>query len=270
MEVDQITWYVTHIREIVSSKLLGAIIIVFFIGLMFLVVSYFISLSTALSGIIRQFGGVLVASAIVSLVYEHLLRRDFETLLRKQVDRALREALSVVEEVTSLGIERIYRNRADIPWEILFTQARNEIKIIGTSLNYWSGLPEIREALSTALSRGCSIQFLALDPDSRYARERGEHVDTFQDNPQDAFRLDITTSITHLRKISENIDVRLYDAIPTCVVAIVDDRLIVNYLLRGLRGRNSIHIEFRRAADKARDFEEKHYNSVLKISRPAT
>ena len=84
--------YAGFLRELLSSRILNAIFIVLFAGIVLLVAG-------ALAGwgrLAELFGGVLVVSGTTAIVYEYFLRRAYLALLREQTRYVLEEILPLV------------------------------------------------------------------------------------------------------------------------------------------------------------------------------
>jgi hypothetical protein len=253
---------IRYLRDSMSSKLFIAILSVLLVGILLLGLGSIPKPKL----LIQQLGGVLVVSATTAMIYEYFLRRNFLSLLKAQMKLVVEAVLPVVNQLSSLGIEHVYENRTGINWADLFMRART-IKILGTSLSYWAHDPNIKKAFSNALNKGCEIQLLSLEPKSEYARERGRDINVYERDPENSFSSEISSSVEELRKLSQKIDFRYYDAMPTCVIVIIDDRIIVNFVLRGLRGRDSMHFMLRRTGESAIFFQN-HYYAIFKLSKP--
>lgn len=239
-------------HQLFSSKALLTILIVLAAGAGFIALSFIPFLPSLVSHLLSELGRALSASAVVAIAYEYYLRRSFFGILHIQGQALVKQLVPMVRQLTSLGIVAVHPNRDVIDWRELIRNARTEIKILGTSLGYWANIPDVTGAFQEAKSNSCDIKLLAQDPTSEFAKERGREIGVY-DEPEKHFCADIEGSIGFFNKLQ--CDVLKYSARPPFVIAIIGPRLFCCLLTDGLRGRDSIHLEFERSSEWARRLE---------------
>jgi CheY-like chemotaxis protein len=152
----------------------------------------------------------------------------------------------MVDKCKTVGIKGIFEGfDAGKFWERART-AKRSIRILDT----WTGQLEITRPLREAATRGVSIQILLLNPNSKQAWYRMRDLSTKPgDTPPQQARYIIRNELERLfelcqdSEVNGNIDVRVYDALPTACIYGFDDVNIVGTYWRGLSNIESTLLE---------------------------
>ncbi len=256
------TWSSTKGAEPLRPWYVIIVLACLLVGILLLLLPYTLGLTGRLDVLSSQLGGAVIAAAAVSFVYDYYLRRHFMRVVGAQTRSLAGEILPITKKLRGVGLVDVHLDRDSIPWYDLVYGARSEVAILGTSLGFWANLPNISRALGNAIQNGARVRLLALRPQSSYAEERGHAISVYPD-AGDFFARDIEGSVAALRNMNSAITAKYYSELPTCVVLILDERIIVNFVLRGLRGREAVHFEFRRSSERAQKFLQ-HFEAVWK------
>ncbi|MGD0081232.1 MAG: hypothetical protein ABSB80_11380 [Methanoregula sp.] len=137
--------------------------------------------------------------------------------------------ISFLKETDILGIKKIYRTRTEVENENPFFSLHvstelSSVKDMGMSLARIKNLGD--ERIRSHLKCGCKFEFLLLDPSSPFMKQR-----TYQENPDligetNGFInwIENTFSTSEYRT---QIDVWIYDLMPTMAISIINDNLLL-------------------------------------------
>ena len=202
-----------------------------------------------MSHIFEIFGTMSLTIVIGLLFLELSLTKRDKTLLnineevaKKELRDIIKGAMTWTTEFSELNLIGSARNRAEVPFADMISSARKEIKILGTELSYWYEMPGGKSSFKEALDSGCRVQMLYLNPNSQYAEVRGNEV---RDGDK-KYLIELRNTFRHIQNLDPRIEVMAYDSSPKNTIIIIDDHVIVSFLLSVLRGRDTYHIGFRK------------------------
>ncbi len=172
----------------------------------------------------------------------------------------------------SLPLYKVFSNRvgANLPQEII--NANDTIDLITTNLSYYTDLENFSVKIDgekhyafdpPILSKGVRVRILTLNPESVIAEYRAkqlgkEHeVNVYRDQLRKA-----ATSFYHRYFDMENVDIKIYDDLPSQISLIIDGKIITGFVSRGQQSRFNIHVEFNSECKGAHETFEKHFSEV--------
>lgn len=193
------------------------------------------------SAAVREIGVALAAVAIVMTADRFLLYRNYESVIRSQIN--------CFGELPEPGIRHIYIGGEDVRRRVLqvIDDSIRELLIQGTSLYSFFSDPAVNAVVISALQRSVSIRILLLDPDSEQAwfrsRLKDESNSFGADISDDSVRrnaLPQADTRSTLRLLSalgtrygKNLDVRLYSSTPEAFVLVTERSVIFQPYLLG-------------------------------------
>lgn len=255
-----------YLKKIYSMKTTLVSIFVIAIGFAILVAGNFVE-NQLFSSILSQVSTALIPAGIISMLYDFYLRQDFVDLLKEEISKK-NNLFKLEDSVKKVGMQKIYIDRSEIDFLEYFKNAKNEILILDTSLIFFTAVPQIETIFANSVENGCHIKLLCLDPNSNQAsyRERDIGYKT------EIFVSQLKSSIAQFQELKLNVDskkpkgsieIKMFDATTTNVLIMSDNRMIVGYILRKIRGRHCVHIEFTK--DSENKTYEAFYNHFMSL-----
>ncbi len=162
------------------------------------------------------------------------------------------------------------RQEAQLPETII--NANKTIDLITTNLSYYANLEKFVSeydgkedyAFDPPVKRNVRVRILTLNPESIIAEYRAkqlgrEHeVAEYREELRKAARF-----FYHRYMNNKNVNIRIYDDLPSQITLIVDRKVITSFVSRGQQARFNIHVEFDIESHGARATFEKHFGEVL-------
>ena len=211
----------------------------------------------------RDFGIALLTAGTLGIGVEFYTRKEFETLIAERILEAiegssvpsklddLNHLLSLGNEMTSLGLRKIYKSNApaiDFYGLLEAADEATEIRLLGVCMMSFTNGP-MQSLLHMKLAQGCTIKFLTMDSDSEFVKlraveeERGlEDIRTEIQATNSLHRNFINLRIP--RELRPNIKLRHYDLPATYLIVSTNKTMIVGFYLRKGRGEQFPHLEF--------------------------
>lgn len=235
----------------------------------------------------RDFGIAILTAGTIGLVVELYTRRQFETIITDRLLNAIEASslspklekiallLSLGNELTSLGLKRIYALRSDIDFAIFLDAADpgSEIRLLGVSMMSFIS-DRMRPHILKKIEEGCTIKILVLDSESDFVRQRAlEEGRSFEDIHKEIEATDILHRSfidyvvpAHLRK---NIEFGHYDSAPTYLIVSTNRAMIVGFYLREGRGMHFPHLELVAKGGGIYISFQKHFDSLWAVRKEA-
>lgn len=218
-------------------------IIAFLLGTIVLLVSYH-NLNppnppTLITEVLRDLGIVLCSIGLISLLYEMLIRQQ----LLADYNAALQAILD--PDTRKLGVRALFRDRDDKSargrsLDAVLRVTRRELLCFG--LGCYQFLPEKREVLLSKVREGCSFRFLIFNPASKHATSLDESLGYGSGtlinflHAQQSYFVEFMNTI-EAEALSDKVEVRMYDVVPTFGALVVDRSGPAGYLIVELYGR---------------------------------
>jgi len=132
----------------------------------------------------RDFGIALLTAGTLGIGVEFYTRKEFETLIAERILEAiegssvpsklddLNHLLSLGNEMTSLGLRKIYKSNApaiDFYGLLEAADEATEIRLLGVCMMSFTNGP-MQSLLHMKLAQGCTIKFLTMDSDSEFVK----------------------------------------------------------------------------------------------------
>jgi hypothetical protein len=209
----------------------------------------------------RDFGIAILTAGTIGLVVELYTRRQFETLIADRILEAietssltrglddLKLVLSLRNELTSLGLRKIHKERSKIDFASFLDEAepKSEIRLLGVSLMSFAS-DRMRDQIQKKLDEGCAIKLLILDSESafvqRRAVEEGRGYEDIHDDIEAFDKLHRKFIRDVVREpLRKNIELGHYDSAPTYMIVSTNRAMIVGFYLREGRGGLFPHLE---------------------------
>lgn len=205
---------------------------------------------------------------------EYLINACAKAELRKQ--RISHKYMSNIYQV------KCYKDRVTLKFPQIIKNAKKMIKILTTNIDYFVNpdeqlAPEDRfdpEIFENSLKNQVKIIVLTMDPDSNLVVERSKQIDP-------AFRDDVYKYREELRQaiqmfyrrfesqiLKGDLNLKLYDTLPTQMIYIVDDHVYVPSMAGHMRSRKCIHVEFKNNFPGVNDTFIHHFETVFREAKP--
>jgi len=251
------------------------LIILLLLGICLISLSAAVQAHSALwAMVLRDLGFVFTPVAILALFYEHFAQKAHSRYVAKEVGRQI--IIEVEKKIDHVpghrGNVQIYSNRDAINLNEYFTDAKNNIDILVTNL---SSL-EIHAGLLAKLANdGVKVRIIALNPQSEFVKSRFKEL-VFQSQKQ--FYCELVSSLRTFCLYKENkVDkdkksnflIHVFDNPPSLILFQRDSQIIVGFILRQGKSRDSIHIEFdcsQKTSQPCQDYI-KHFQLIWNDSR---
>ena len=196
-------------------------------------------------------------------------------LLSREVRNFLKEFFSVIflpikrrrflKEMEELGIKRIYKTRTETEIKSPFftlesSTSLHTVKAMGMSLARIKNLGD--GDIKCHLKRGCKFEFLLLDQDSPFMRQRMEQENPDLKGETKGF-IEWIKGTFDKSEYKEQIEVWTYDLMPTMAVTFInDDLLYVNHYSMLRRNQEFPVIEFQQKDGGLFGLYMEEYNRV--------
>lgn len=213
---------------------------------------FILSLSTILIGIILLYGSValqsnpqtaeflqllgtiFVPSGVISLANEYFLRESFKTDMKEELKSTLEDQFRKLQSIETSGIKEIH---STLPQDMIVditSKATTRVRILQTWI---PDLQVFEMAIANAAHSGAEFQILILNPDSSFAYQRALDLGYKDGNiGKQSIRTNILDleRITTSHSISEKIEVRIYNQLPSVHMYSVDEISFVGFFWHGV------------------------------------
>ena len=217
--------------------------ILFLLGILLIVISYFIS-SSLISSIVRTIGATFCPSGVVAFVFEYYIQEKWAQDLKK----SLESDITVVSG--KLGIKRIYTNRAEWDKERLnqYHKAK-EVRYLAVSPNLSPPYNDEKmiEKILELLQGGTSFYFLVCSSENPFATQYYGYRPT--DSSVEDFKKGMEVGIERLKEIKNKnkgpgkIEIRIYNTSPGGYMQIIDNKIFFEPYLYGSTGQKPFMFE---------------------------
>lgn len=264
-------------------------------GLILVTYSNLATQPSTLQSVANDIGVALVTSGLVGLVLEYQTREQFlddvsglmsntinNSPLGSKIDLArsqletqismLSDQLSLGNELASLGIRKIYRDRNNINLLAYLDGAKpgSEIRLLGISMLAFTNL-QAQLTIERKLQDGCKIKLLTLEPQSneaiQRAKEEGRGYDDVLRDMKAADELYMNFRNYRLPEdLNRNVEMRHYSTTPTWFILKTDQTMLIGPYLSGSRGIYGPHIELNVEGAGIYQIFDKHFDLVWSSS----
>jgi len=204
------------------------------LGISFLYLSIVLSIRADLSALLKSLGTVFVPSGFLALINQYTLRESFRTDMREDIQTALDNQFQAIKEIKAVGIREIHESMPQAKIIKLISQATKNVRILQTWI---PDLQVFEMALVNAVNNGAKIQILILDPNSDFAKQRS--LDLGYKDAKIGGK-NVQTNIADLERIikksniSNNIELRLYNVLPSLHIYSSDDISLIGFFWHGV------------------------------------
>ena len=169
------------------------------------------------------------------------------------------------------------RLQSNLPGAI--ATAQRTIDLITTNLSFYADFDnfvhetvgKISYAFDPPIERGVRVRVLILDPESVIAEYRAKQLGREHEVYEYRNQLRrFATAFYHRYIDKENVDIRIYDDLPSQITLLIDDRVITSFLSRGQQARFNIHAEFSKDCKGVHETFEKNFAEVLANEKHTT
>ena len=159
-----------------------------------------------------------------------------------------------------------YANRDAVDLVSMISNARNQVDILTTNLNYFlfdklkSNCSPFREALN----HGASVRIVTMNPESVIAEYRAKQLIRGQDIP--GYRRELRNGIVTLFNLFEEhpqFHLHVYDDLPLQITFRIDENIITSIATRGERARKRIQIKFSLYDEGVTESFVSHFQSMF-------
>jgi len=173
---------------------------------------------------------LLIISISATVVIAFFCRDKVIDFLKRKFSNVFSfyKCISFLKETEILGIKKIYRTRIEVENENPFfsldiSTELSSVKDMGMSLARIKNLGD--ERIRYHLKSGCKFEFLLLDPSSLFIKQRAyqENPDLIEETKGFINWIEKTFSASEYRT---QIDVWIYDLMPTMAISIINDNLL--------------------------------------------
>jgi len=194
--------------------------------------------------LIETFAVGLLPVGSFLLIYEYDTRKQYQQMVRDEFSGSLGELATKCGECERFGLLSISNRRDTKRIEDILRSAKSgeTISVLGVALNNLAEF-ERNELIMDAVTRGCAVRFLYLDPDSQEvaAHARDEARDQKEVFGDIAATASIWRSDQDKLHNPKKFQVRKYSAAPKCFLIIHKQGVYVGLYLRGNRGNKCPH-----------------------------
>lgn len=217
--------------------------ILFLLGILLIVISYFIS-SSLISSIVRTIGATFCPSGVVAFVFEYYMQEKWAQHLKK----SLESDITVVSG--KLGIKRIYTNRAEWDKERLYLYHKaKKVRYLAVSPNLSPPYNDEKmiEKILELLQGGTSFDFLVCSSENPFATQYYGYKPS--DSSVENFKKGMEVRIERLKEIKNKnkgpgkIEIRIYNTSPGGYMQIIDNKIFFNPYLYGSTGQKPFMFE---------------------------
>jgi len=265
-----------HLRHrIYQYRVVWLAVGLFIIGLFFITLATFIPgsehdpwWSEVSHHILRDLGIAAVISALLGSAYEYALRDDFAEEAKSKLREALKEDQEdhqALEKLRTAGLGTIHEQLSRDLLEQNFARVIRQAQTDPTShpririLETWTarGIAGIMELIKEAVSKGCKVEILLLDPLSHQVAYRAKAMRKDTDWVRDQ----IKDELQSLRRITSeledsgdpNLDVKVYNATPTNHVYDFDGTMLIGVYWRKIPSFKGPQLEIRTQDKRSSD-----------------
>lgn len=240
--------------------------ILFLLGILLIVISYFIS-SSLISSIVRTIGATFCPSGVVAFVFEYYMQEKWAQHLKK----SLESDITVVSG--KLGIKRIYTNRAEWDKERLdLYHKAKKVRYLAVSPNLSPPYNDEKmiEKILELLQGGTSFDFLVCSSENPFATQYYGYKPS--DSPVEDFKKGMEVGIERLKEIKNKnkgpgkIEIRIYNTSPGGYMQIIDNKIFFNPYLYGSTGQKPFMFEL----EEGEQFNifYRHFQKIWKNATP--
>lgn len=165
----------------------------------------------------------------------------------------------------------VFSNRFDANLPTAVLNAENTIDLITTNLSYYADFDNFTAELNgqqcyafdSPINKGVRVRILTLNPESVISEYRAkqlgrEHeVNVYRDQLRRA-----ATSFYHRYIDKENVEIKIYDDLPSQITLLIDGNTITSFVSRGQQARYNIHVEFNQECKGVHETFENHFAEV--------
>jgi hypothetical protein len=178
----------------------------------------------------------MIPACLIGILWEAFIKKAFVQYIRKE--------FKLNDQLDEYGIKGIFYNRSKISLSENIIKARRRIWILLTSFSYLTETSGLLEAL-TCKAKGVKLRILGLAPNTESARLRSnfnpkQYKNLNQIIPE--YKDKLINGLIERKEEIQNVQIRLYDKIPTCAFFIIDNQIFLCPLLCHKRGRNTVHL----------------------------
>ncbi len=244
--------------------------IIIILGIIILIISSFIELPASISRLLTTIGTIFIPSGLISLIYEYSLRRTFLKEMQNTMEECMRLQFKSLSEIQELGIKKFHMA---LPTEVIVKGFANSLKYIKILQTWTPDIVPIEQAFFDATKRGCNIQILHLDPKSPLAEIRASDLGY---SDISLVETNINSSIMELarfcdtNKISDNVEIRLYNSTPTFSIYAFDDIAFLGIFWRKTMAISGPQIEIEGSNSYLFQFIEKQFTYIWEEAKPVS
>jgi hypothetical protein len=204
------------------------------------------------------------------LIYEYGIRKGYQNMVRREFDDALKDVSRRCGECEKYGLLSISATRRTQLLANSFDNAQkgDSISILGVALTDLTDFDR-HEKVINAITRGCSVRLLYLDPDcddaEKHSLDEGRGAnDVTQDikKAERYWRKDI-----HDYASSYNLEIRVYRSRPKHFILLHKNRVYSGDYLNGHRGNRCPHFLWSSESPIAEEYKS-HFEELWKHSIP--
>jgi len=166
----------------------------------------------------------------------------------------------------------IFSDRIEAQEPQIIINAKKTIDLITTNLSYYADFDEFvatfdgkeQYAFDPPVNKGVRVRILILDPESVITEYRAKQLGRGHEVAEYREELRQSAKKFYQRYIDKkNVDIRIYDDLPSQITMMVDDKVISSFVSRGQQARYNIHTVLDIEYKGTRATFEKHFAEVL-------
>lgn len=236
-------------------------LIIFVIGLFFIVLSFFVSGGLA-SSILIGLGTALCPTGVVSIIFQYFQEKVF---VDKMQDFMTKNSIIPFE----LGIKQIFRNREEYQQCNYLSNAKYKINYLAVCPGGENPKP-LFDLFRRKMEKGVQIRVLMCNPEKPFITQWFElssesYPSYIKENLYNCFKglIDLKQECPNF---SGNLEARVYDTNPGHYITVVDDKLFFQPYLYGSEGGEPMMLEL--SSGDQFDLFSEHFNKLWKNSVP--
>jgi len=251
-----------------ASKTLIAALTVAVIGLCLLFLPAAFGVPAPWPEMSRTLGGVLLPSGVIGLIYELALKKALMNEIRFDLREIIQSENSTFMKLAASGIDAVYPT---FPSDEVGKQLAESTTYVRVLQTWIPDICHIEQGMLLAVGRGAKAQILILDPKSPQCLYRGRDIgysdEVYISNAIQA-NLGEIERFAIKNKITESVEVRLYDSTPTISMYSCEKYSYIGWFWLSQQCVQGAFLKISRKGDVLASAFDTHFNNLWQKSVP--
>lgn len=253
-------------NESFKSKESIVYIIIFLIGIITIIVSFFIK--QIVGNILVSIGTSIIAACIIYFLLNSFVGDPLKPVVNKlqKVDISLRESVNLLEQASKTGVVGVWSKRGLLDnniWIKKIEDSKENIDILGYAVAFLPDHPDFKKIIQEKYKQNCKIRILLGKPNCSSVSQRN-----IEEKEEGSITSRIETSLIRLNELIKTgcIEVRLHDTPLYCSIYRFDSEMLVTPHLYGVKGSAAPLFSYKNVKDGIFQSYLKHFDDIWNLA----